>query len=150
MKRTWIDIKGRDCNGCTKCCEGYLVTNVSGMEIGPGKGPCKFVRKNDGCSIHLARPYDPCKTFQCHWKENSNIPEWLKPSKVNAIMVLRILDQFNYIRIVKAGINQDPKIYEWAEAQSKEGKNIIAYNDFGKLLVYSQDKNFIDLATKRL
>ncbi len=149
MKRTWIDVKGRACNGCTKCCEGYLVTNIAGHPVGPGN-PCKFNQKGIGCRVYLARPYDPCKTFQCHWKENSNIPEWLKPSKVNAILLLRSLDQFTYIRIVKAGVTQDPKVYDWADEQSKNGKNVVAYDDSGKLIVYSQDKNFIDLAKKRL
>jgi hypothetical protein len=98
----------------------------------------------------LAAPKDPCKIFQCHWKENTEIPEWLKPSKVNAILMFRILDNFNYIRIVKAGIRQDPKIYEWAEEQSQLGKNLIAYDQLGELLVYSKDKEFIKLAKAKL
>jgi len=149
MNRTWIDVKGRPCNGCTKCCEGHLVTNMNGIPIGPGN-PCKFVKQGIGCRVHLAAPTDPCKIFQCHWKENTEIPEWLKPSKVNAIMMFRILDNFNYIRIVKAGIRQDPKIYEWAEEQSKIGKNLIAYDQVGELLIYSQDKEFIKLAREKL
>ncbi len=149
MKRTWVDVKERPCDGCTKCCEGYLVTTVLGVALNPSH-PCKFIKKNVGCSVHLARPFDPCKMFQCHWKENTKIPEWLKPDKVNAILLLRSLEEFNYIRIVKAGLKQDPKIYLWAEEQSKNGRNIVAYDDLGKLLVYSQDEKFIELARKKL
>jgi hypothetical protein len=126
-----------------------LVTNINGIPIGPGS-PCKFVKQGAGCKVYLAAPKDPCKIFQCHWKENTEIPEWLKPSKVNAILMFRILDNFNYIRIVKAGIRQDPKIYEWAEEQSQLGKNLIAYDQLGELLVYSKDKEFIKLAKAKL
>lgn len=149
MNRTWIDVKGRPCNGCTKCCEGHLVTNMNGIPIGPGS-PCKFNQKDVGCTVHLARPYDPCKMFQCHWKENTNIPEWLKPNKVNAIILIKQLEDFLYLRIVKAGARQDPKIYEWAEEQSQVGKNLIAYDQAGELLVYSKDKEFIKLAREKL
>ena len=149
MKRIWIDVKGRNCNGCTKCCDGWLVTSVLGVVIGPGS-PCKFSQKGLGCRVHAARPSDPCKIFQCHWKENTNIPEWLKPDKVNAIIMMRVLENFVYLRIVKAGIRQDPKIYEWAQEQSQLGKNLIAYDPVGELLIYSQDKEFIKLAKEKL
>lgn len=149
MNRTWIDVKGRNCNGCTKCCEGYLVTSVLGIIVGPGQ-PCKFSQKNVGCRVHSARPYDPCKIFQCHWKENTNIPEWLKPDKVNAIILMKSLEDFIYLRIVKAGVKQDPKIYEWAEEASKKGKHVVAYDDLGKIIVYSQNQKFIELAKAKL
>ena len=149
MKRIWIDVKGRDCNGCTKCCDGWLVTSVLGVIVGPGQ-PCKFSQKNIGCRVHSARPIDPCKIFQCHWKENTNIPEYLKPNKVNAIIMMRVLEDFVYLRVVRAGVKQDPKIFEWAEEASKKGKHVVAYDDLGKIIVYSEDQKFIELAKTKL
>jgi hypothetical protein len=148
MKRVWVDVKGRPCDGCTKCCEGFLVTSVMGIPIGPGK-PCRFVQKGHGCGVHDARPFDPCKVFQCHWKENNNIPEWLKPSNSRVILLLKHLSPYNYIRIVKTGVDPDPKVYDWAKEYAKNGAHLISY-DYNILTVYSQDEKFIELATKEL
>ena len=41
----------RNCNNCTKCCEGWLSGEVNGYSFYPGR-PCHFM-KCDGCSIYI-------------------------------------------------------------------------------------------------
>jgi hypothetical protein len=149
MKRIWIDVKGRNCDGCTKCCEGYLVTTIAGHEVGPGK-PCKFMRKTTGCQVYLARPYDPCKTFQCHWKENTRIPDWMKPDKANVILLLKRVSDFNYIRIVRAGIRIDPRMNEWIQEQVKLGLHFVDYDDNDELVIYTEKEEFKEAVRKSL
>jgi hypothetical protein len=55
------------------------------------------------CSIYGNHPEDPCKVFKCEWLVNDNIPGWMKPDDVNAILVWRKEDNIDYLDIAEAG-----------------------------------------------
>lgn len=74
----------RACDGCTKCCEGWLAGTIHGKNMFPGR-PCHFMGKA-GCTIYADRPENPCKTFECEWLTNPELPEWAKPAQCNAII----------------------------------------------------------------
>ena len=102
---------GRSCDGCTKCCEGWLWSEAYGHKFWPGR-PCHFMCEK-GCSIYENRPIDPCKNFKCEWLENNNIPEWMKPSVSNVIIYKRNEDGKDLLEFTEAGSRLDPRILSW-------------------------------------
>lgn len=94
----------RGCESCTKCCEGYLSGEAKGKSFYPGK-PCHFISIGKGCSIYTTRPNDPCAIFKCEWLINNEIPEWMKPNEINAIITTsKIKDkEIYYLNVVEAG-----------------------------------------------
>jgi hypothetical protein len=106
-----IEQPKRECDGCTKCCDGWLFGTAHNHEFWPGK-KCHFVGVG-GCSIYNQRPEDPCKTFSCVWKFDERIPNWMKPNLVNAIVVQRQLNEHSYIEIHEAGGRLDPTVLSW-------------------------------------
>lgn len=76
-------MNNRTCNGCTKCCEGYLV--VEEINIDPANS-CKFVEKGIGCKSHATKP-TICTKFYCKYLEDPLIPDWLAPMKSNIIFL---------------------------------------------------------------
>lgn len=138
----YVDTLGRPCAGCTKCCEGWLYAKIYDFEISPTEGSCKFLSKH-GCGIYPVR--EPlCKNFQCEWKENSNIPEYMKPDKSNVIILTKKLGEFIYRRLVTAGTPIKDYVYTWAEEEATKGRHSVVYSNLGELLVISKDQNFID------
>ena len=137
--------QGRDCNKCTKCCDGWLSGTAHGYDFSPGN-PCRFVIRG-GCNIYPVRPENPCKTFQCHWKQNTRIPEWMKPDSSQVIILARYLDQKRYLRLFNTGRWPDDRVFEWAEEYSKTGQNIIGYGAVG-IKIFTQDPEFLAAAQK--
>jgi hypothetical protein len=133
----------RNCDGCTKCCEGHLTANIYGYEVYPGK-PCHFVSKK-GCSIYLSRPYDPCKGFKCVWKQNPVVPNQFKPDIIGIIMTNNYLEDTPYIFLAPAGKDVTVDILDWAITAVNDGsiKNIVYQKD-NKIKIISQDSVFID------
>ena len=92
LHSTFPIIAERACDGCTRCCEGWLTGIAYGYEFYPGK-KCHFLSSKN-CTIYPIRPDNPCKTFQCQWKENlwkrnyqrksfsyTKRPSWNKPKR---------------------------------------------------------------------
>jgi hypothetical protein len=127
--------RGRPCDGCTQCCS-WLSGQVQGHYFGNGVS-CTFLKGN-GCGIYDTRP-DGCRSFQCHWKTELSIPDWLKPSQVNVIMKQEQINRFKYISIVYAG-TPDPRVFDWIEEQVESGVNFIIYEPRQLL---SKDEDFI-------
>lgn len=142
----YVDTAGRSCDGCTKCCEGWLTANIYGYSMSPSEGRCKFLGQG-GCGIYPVRA-TLCKTFQCEWKVNSNIPYNMKPDLSDVILMTRQLDEYYYIRIVYAGKFMPNYVFEWAEAESIKGKHVVGYDKEKNLKVWSKDKKFIDKLKK--
>ena len=117
----------RECGTCTKCCEGWLPTNIKGHEVSHGK-PCFFVEINKGCSIYKDRPQDPCKRYSCTWLVNENMPEEFKPEKSGVIMHWVIKEKFWVL--VQAPNNPTSHFLSWAInfAMSKK-ENILWFVD---------------------
>ena len=42
-------VEGRSCNGCTKCCEGYLSAEINEKKVDKNN-PCYLVNIEKGCN----------------------------------------------------------------------------------------------------
>lgn len=135
-------IKQRTCDGCTKCCEGYFNEVVYGIPFYEGK-PCHFVDINKGCTIHEDRPQYPCRHFECGWIADENIPLWMKPNLVNAVITYSKVKGIDYYVLKEAGATLDSRVLSWMVMycsmnkfnlawQVSNGWNAIGSDDFVK------------------
>jgi uncharacterized cysteine cluster protein YcgN (CxxCxxCC family) len=102
----------RVCGTCSKCCEGHLHGSAHGHPFWKGR-PCHYL-ESGRCSIYGNHPEDPCKVFKCEWLVNDNIPGWMKPDDVNAILVWRKEDSIDYLDIAEAGEKLRVEVLSWA------------------------------------
>lgn len=132
---------GRSCNGCTRCCEGWLTGEAFGFKFYPGRA-CKFLGKT-GCNIYEQRPYSPCVTFTCYWKDDINIPDWMRPNLSNVIILKNYLEGYEYLRFIQSGGKVKEEVFKYAEQLSKGyyPKNVVVVTT-EKLMVYSNDEKF--------
>lgn len=91
----------RACETCTKCCEGWLSSNIRGHKMYPGK-PCFFVEIGKGCKDYENRPVMPCKVYRCEWIKNIKIPERFKPNNIGFIIQKKYLKKNEYYTLVLA------------------------------------------------
>ena len=135
----------RNCNGCTKCCDGWLRGNIHGHDMYIGK-PCHFV-KSDGCSIYNDRP-DICKIFKCEWLINLDIPEWLYPKKSEVIILKKYINELPYFEILETGKKLSVEILNWIVLKStNDGINVLYRINGGKHWLGS--KEFCDLIKEK-
>lgn len=102
----------RSCEGCTRCCEGWLGANINGHEMYPGK-PCFFVEQGVGCKIYVDRPEDPCKTFQCMWRADDRVPIEFKPSDIGSLITTQQINGIEYLALVECGETMRPEVVSW-------------------------------------
>ena len=102
----------RTCGTCTKCCEGYLSGEALGITFYSGK-PCHFVAIGKGCSVYAKRPLEPCVSYKCGWLTNADIPEWMKPSDIDAIIDFRQIKNHTYINLKEAGNPMQSRVLNW-------------------------------------
>ena len=102
----------RECGTCTKCCEGYVNGEALGHSFHRGK-PCHFVSIGKGCTVYAKRPKDPCVTFKCQWLENPDIPEWFKPSEIEAIVKHSEIQGIHYLSLIEAGKTLESRVLSW-------------------------------------
>lgn len=120
----------RECGSCTKCCDGFLSGEVNGHKFHGGV-PCFYSTKK-GCAIYKDRPHDPCKTFSCQWLINEDIPFWMKPDEVNAIIVKsELASGTEYIKIVEAGEKLRIEVFNWVIRYCLSRSYNIAYKISG-------------------
>lgn len=122
------------------CCQGWLTGEAYGHRFAPGK-PCGWLN-NHGCMIYDNRPYSPCQTFLCEWKRRPDIPEDLKPSTVGVIMVARVLDMHEYIRVIESRGAIPQRVYDWAQEYSTQHDVNILIPVSGGVRVYSTNAEF--------
>jgi hypothetical protein len=137
---------GKPCGACTKCCEGWLSGSAYGYEFRPGK-PCHFVSKS-GCNIYPIRPQDPCKTFKCFWKENIELPDWLRPDQSGVIALIRFTEGRRHLRLFGTNIPARTEVFQWAKEYSIN-MPIVIFN-YDDIAVYSVDTEFEGLIRKEL
>lgn len=104
----------RECGECTKCCEGSLHLVVDKYTVNRSS-PCHFlskVNKCGGCTIYEKRP-KVCSDFKCAWLENPEIPEWMKPSQSDVILIDQDQAQVRYHEVVEVEKKIDPVILNW-------------------------------------
>jgi hypothetical protein len=123
-------VEGRSCQGCTKCCEGYLRAELGKEKYFMGQNedgtftPCPFVKINEGCGVYNARPVTPCQTFKCDYLTDASMPESFKPSNSNTIFSTRTIKNIQYTMLIEAGRKLDSEVLSWAiEKHLSEGTN---------------------------
>lgn len=114
--------KKRECDGCTKCCDGSLSGSAHGHSFYLGK-PCFFVILDKGCTIHKERPTHPCKSFECLWITNNDVPEEFKPSLSNMIAYETDDAGVDHITIHDVGDSYSKNVLDWWKEYAKN-KNL--------------------------
>lgn len=103
----------RACTNCTACCEGWLGGEAYGKRFQSGC-PCHF-KCETGCSIYDSRPFT-CKSFNCEWLLNKDLPEWMKPNLSGVIVVEKNWgskqDQI-YYEVLELGKKLDSVVLNW-------------------------------------
>jgi hypothetical protein len=104
MAKTFIKLgkNARTCEGCTKCCDGWLAAKIEDQQLQPGS-PCKYVDCGVGCTIYNDRPEEVCSTFQCGWKDGEVVPEQFSPKEIGQIITVQQLEEMEYILVAYAG-----------------------------------------------
>jgi hypothetical protein len=102
----------RSCGDCTKCCEGWLSGEALGKKFSLGK-PCHFIAIGKGCTIYSQRPKDPCVAYRCGWLSNADLPEWMKPNEVNAIVGFNKVNDIEFMQVLEAGEVLSSKVLTW-------------------------------------
>ena len=115
----------RSCDGCAKCCEGWLSGEAYGHAFYRGR-PCFFLNKT--CSIYDKRPESPCRTYKCGWLEEETFPHWMKPDLVNVIITKRFHKNFEFYTITEAGSILDSKTLSWLIQWALKNRKNIRYS----------------------
>ena len=136
-------MKERSCDGCAKCCEGWLAGEAYGHAFFRGR-PCFFLNKT--CSIYDNRPAEPCKSFKCGWLASPEFPEWMKPDLSNVIINRsKSKDKdIDYFILVEAGSILSVKVLSWMiQWTLNNNQNLLYYIDGGMNRIGS--KEFLEL-----
>ena len=119
----------RTCDGCAKCCEGWLSGEVNNHAFFRGR-PCFYLNKT--CSIYDSRPDTPCRSFRCSWLAEDTFPHWMKPDLVNVIITKKKVNDIFYYEAVEAGSTLDVKTLSWLVHWAiNTGNNLLYYLDNG-------------------
>lgn len=120
MKTIPIVSADRQCGSCTACCEGWASGVAYGHKFYPGR-PCHYmgVGEHAGCTIYEQRPKEPCERFKCEWLTNKDIPAWMVPNKVKALLVAESIQGINYLTVKEMGERLDSTVLSWI-IQSRE------------------------------
>lgn len=70
----------RECGDCQLCCELIGVEELRKHPHERCQHQCAT-----GCSIHGSHPRE-CRTYQCQWRADENVPEELRPDKLGCII----------------------------------------------------------------
>jgi hypothetical protein len=76
-------IPGRECGGCTVCCEAPLIDEPELKKL-PGVR-CAHCRPPEGCAIYETRPYT-CRNWYCGWRKMDLGDEW-RPDRSGILIV---------------------------------------------------------------
>lgn len=131
----------RQCDGCTKCCEGWLYGQAYDHKFYKGR-PCFFLSKT--CTIYDTRPENPCRSYKCAWLAEDSFPQWMKPNLVNIIITRREVENLVFYEILEAGSTIEAKtlnwLIQWAITSNKNilyevdgGSNRLGSDEFLKL-----------------
>lgn len=69
-----------ECGECTLCCK---LLNIKDVDSKPGEY-CKHCKPGIGCKIYNERP-EPCRIFECAWKQMIHTGEELRPDRCNIL-----------------------------------------------------------------
>lgn len=125
MTDTVPTLPKRSCGTCSACCEGWLSGQAYGRPFWKGR-PCYYLTEGK-CSIYGNHPQDPCKSFRCQWLADENIPGWMKPNEIKAIIVQRRRDGIDYIECVEAGEKLRVEVLSWLVMYALRAKVNLRY-----------------------
>jgi hypothetical protein len=95
------------------------------------------------CAIYKDRPENPCKSFNCEWLLNPNIPEWMKPNVCNAILREVVIGDVKYWHLIEAGQRLDARVLAWIVTYCLQSQiNLMFEVDGGSYKIGASD--FID------
>jgi hypothetical protein len=116
----------RNCDGCIKCCEGYLYGEVNGKKFFRGR-PCFYLNK--ACTIYEDRPEYPCRSYYCAWVESDEFPQWMKPELVNVIITRKKTKKsgIEFYHVVEAGAIMPSKVLSWILEWAVTNKKNLQY-----------------------
>ena len=141
-----MNLNQKTCSGCNECCKGWLIGNAFESKFSPFN-PCKYLQ-NSSCSIYSERP-DICKGFNCEWIINSDMPESLKPSTVNTIVIPKFFHNQKYLVFLPSTeILLTTTLMKWANEQYQSGKSFIVLYNNGHRLIRGPD-SFVDYASRK-
>lgn len=136
----------RSCEGCTKCCEGWLTAEIHGELMYPGK-PCQNCNPGIGCTDYSNRPENPCKTYMCFWRSDDAVPVQFKPSDVNSIISSGEMDGMPYLSLFEAGEKMRPEIVSWFTSFASANGINAEWEILGQVH-YSGSTDFIESISK--
>jgi hypothetical protein len=120
IMQTSPTVPGRSCEGCTKCCEGYLDSTVKVGAVTHElkiNNPCVFLQVGKGCGVYNERPKDPCRDFRCQYLVDEMVPEEMKPSRSNVILTVEeIVPGVEYIIAHEAGGSLEGENLKWVRS----------------------------------
>lgn len=135
----------RECERCTKCCDGWLQTTVRDIPVHIGS-PCPH-STGKGCNDYENRPTAPCRNFYCGWViPNSPLPDWLKPS-VGKVIV--IFNKMNWRGIpvdlaVPVGKKIPSASLEWLKKfAEQQGRPLIYTEQIGENGHFQKEQNVL-------
>jgi hypothetical protein len=134
--------KKRECGDCTMCCEGHLSGDVYGKKFWKGL-PCHFVTKNKGCNIYKDRPHHPCKSYKCAWISSDELPYWMKPNQIDAIIDWRVSDlKEKYLNVIEGNEDLKVEVLNWVLHYCFNNNYNLVYNIKGNSYYFGND-NFL-------
>lgn len=141
----------RSCGECTKCCEGYLYSDINfedGRIIEMGPNPCPILQIGKGCGDYENRPQNPCRGFQCEWLRQPDVyPDEMRPDKILAIFSLQEVEGVPYLRITEAGARLDAEVLSHAIKLTLMNKFNIYWEVEGKIHWFG-NKDFVTIMNK--
>lgn len=136
----------RQCDGCTVCCEGWLLGEVYGKKFYPGS-PCHF-KGEKCCSIYEDRPDYPCKKYKCEWLRNPDIPEWMKPNLSKVLITKKYNKEKGneFLFVKEMGEKIDSTVLNWLFQYflKKEISILIEVNGWEYYYESNQSKKYFD------
>ena len=139
----------RPCGECTKCCDGTLIAEVLGQQIGLGIS-CKYLKPK--CTIYPIRP-KVCKEYLCEWKFNNIVPKQFHPYRSNVIMHRKTVDGISHLKIFDFNKTINQEVFDWAK-QSVDNDKIdhIRYSHYQskymlmpEVFIFSKDEKIKEI-----
>lgn len=70
-----------------------------------------------------------CRKFECVWKKDYDIPEWMKPSEIKALITVKICPVANerYFSFTEAGVDMRADALSWMIQHCLRTKSNLQY-----------------------
>ena len=129
-------LQGRNCLGCTRCCELLSVAELDK----PPMVACTHCKETSGCRIYQHRPTE-CRQFYCGYLLDPALDERWKPSRSKLVVAF---DEYPYavaIHVDRASPNawrKEPfysQIRRWALAAARRHAQVVVWQGDAKILV---------------